>query len=107
MGLDGVPELVHRQLLELVALVDGVTDAELLRPTGCEGWRVADLVVHLRFGAEGLLVGLATPDRLVGLPRPEGWSDLAYARKGTGRDPLSGEDAGRLGPRAGAYPAFA
>jgi uncharacterized protein (TIGR03083 family) len=61
MSLDGAPALLHRQLTALVSLVDTVTDAELVRPTGCEGWRVADLVVHLRFGAEGLLAGLATP----------------------------------------------
>jgi uncharacterized protein (TIGR03083 family) len=68
MGLEHVPALLSRQLTGLVALVEGVTDAELVRPTGCQGWRVADLVVHLRFDAEGLLAGLATtteerPDR--------------------------------------------
>jgi len=35
----------------------------MVRETGCEGWRVADLLVHLRFGTEEMLHGLASPRR--------------------------------------------
>lgn len=46
---------------DLLLMVGSLSDAELIRPTGCEGWRVADLVVHLRMGAEALLAGLVCP----------------------------------------------
>jgi len=41
-------------------VVAGLSDTDLVRPTGCAGWRVADLVLHLRLGAEAVLAGLAT-----------------------------------------------
>ncbi|MDA8312769.1 MAG: maleylpyruvate isomerase N-terminal domain-containing protein [Actinomycetota bacterium] len=53
--------VLGRVLDDLLGVVGGLSDAELIRPTGCEGWRVADLVVHVRMGAEGLLAGLASP----------------------------------------------
>jgi hypothetical protein len=42
-------------------IVTGVSDAEFVRATACEGWRVADLLVHLRLDAEALLCGLVVP----------------------------------------------
>ncbi|MGH9057614.1 MAG: maleylpyruvate isomerase N-terminal domain-containing protein [Acidimicrobiales bacterium] len=49
-------------------IVAGVSDTELVRPSGCAGWSVADLLCHVRADGEALLQSLATscddaPDR--------------------------------------------
>lgn len=48
-----------------------------------------------------VLVGLA------GGPLPTGWDDVTAARRGTGREPLTGADHAELGDRSGAFPLFA
>lgn len=60
--------VLSEQVSLLRDLVGGLSDADLIAPSGCRGWRVADLVVHLRLGAESILVGLSSwsgdrPDR--------------------------------------------
>jgi len=42
-------------------LVAGLSDAELVRWSGCTGWLVADLVVHVRAGMEEVLAQLSSP----------------------------------------------
>lgn len=37
-----------------------LSDTDLTRPTACRGWHVADLVTHLRLGADEVLRGLAS-----------------------------------------------
>jgi hypothetical protein len=44
---------------------------------------------------------------LFGAPLPDSWDDGAAALKGTGREPLTGEDRRALGPSAGKFPLFA
>lgn len=44
----------------VVEVVAGLGDTDLVRPTGCVGWRVADLVGHLRLDAEAVLASLAS-----------------------------------------------
>ena len=44
---------------------------------------------------------------LFGAPLPDSWDDGAAALKGTGREPLTGEDRRALGPSAGKLPLFA
>jgi hypothetical protein len=39
-------------------------------------------------------------------PLPAGWDDATAARRGTGREPLTGEDRAGLGPAAAAFPLF-
>ncbi len=56
-----VRAVLAEELDDLRSIVAGLSDAELVRATGCQGWRVADLLVHLRLGAEDLLHGLAVP----------------------------------------------
>lgn len=47
--------------LDLVGeVVAGLGDTDLVPPTGCAGWRVADPVVHLRLDAEAALASLAS-----------------------------------------------
>lgn len=43
------------------ALVDGITDEEWTRPTGCPGWNVRDTVAHL-VGLEDAVVSGVEPD---------------------------------------------
>ena len=49
------------ELDRLRQIVAGVNDAEIVRATSCEGWSVADLLVHLRLDGEELLRGLTVP----------------------------------------------
>jgi len=44
---------------------------------------------------------------LLGAPLPDSWDDMTAALKGTGREPLTGEDRQALGPPAGNFPLFA
>jgi hypothetical protein len=44
---------------------------------------------------------------LLGAPLPGSWDDVTAALKGTGREPLTGEDRRALGPSAGKFPLFA
>lgn len=54
-----VRTVLTAQIQAISEVVDGLSDADLVRATGCEGWRVADLVVHLQLGGADLLIALA------------------------------------------------
>ncbi len=56
-----VRTVLAEELDDLRCIVAVLSDAEVIRATGCQGWRVADLLVHLRLGAEEVLHGLASP----------------------------------------------
>ncbi|GAB3696141.1 maleylpyruvate isomerase N-terminal domain-containing protein [Saccharopolyspora tripterygii] len=45
----------------LRSVVAGLSDDDLLRPSGCRGWLVRDLVCHLIIDAQDVLITLATP----------------------------------------------
>jgi uncharacterized protein (TIGR03083 family) len=45
----------------ITAVVAELDDMELLLPTGCRGWLVADLLLHVTGDAQRALVALATP----------------------------------------------
>lgn len=45
-------------------------------------------------------------DGLLGTRLPVDWTDARYARAGTGREPLTGDDRTRLGPLADRFPLF-
>jgi hypothetical protein len=53
-----------------------------------------------------LQVTRETLDALLGEPLARDWDDTSYALKGTGRLPLTGEEARALGPLAGRFPLF-
>ena len=53
-----------------------------------------------------LQVTRETLDALLGQPLPGDWDDTTYALKGTGRLPLTAEEAGALGPPAERFPLF-
>jgi uncharacterized protein (TIGR03083 family) len=45
----------------ITAIVAPMSDHDLLRPTGCRGWTIADLVLHVTGDAQGALVAFASP----------------------------------------------
>lgn len=68
-----------------------------------------DLVAHLdRPGppADGLAEVRRVLEGLLGGPLPDGWDDATAARRGTGREPLSGADRAALGESAARFPLF-
>jgi uncharacterized protein (TIGR03083 family) len=58
-------ELTAAQIDLFTSVVTGLSDADLVAPTGCDGWLVAHLLLHVRFGAAEMLAGFAD---LVELP---------------------------------------
>ncbi|GAB3300073.1 maleylpyruvate isomerase N-terminal domain-containing protein [Geodermatophilus aquaeductus] len=69
-----------------------------------------DLVAYLdRPGppADGLAEVRRVLEGLLGGPLPAGWDDATAARRGTGREPLSGADRAALGEWAARFPLFA
>ncbi|MHB1533260.1 MAG: maleylpyruvate isomerase N-terminal domain-containing protein [Acidimicrobiales bacterium] len=56
--LSDVRGVLGDELALIGDLVRGLSDPELIRASGCEGWRVADLIVHLRMSSEAILAGL-------------------------------------------------
>lgn len=64
----GPRELLEREILHLRTIVAGLSDLDVIKPTACAGWRVADLITHLRLGTDEILQGLVSatedpPDR--------------------------------------------
>lgn len=53
-------ELLQREILHLRTIVAGLSDADVIKPTACAGWRVADLITHLRLGTNEILQGLVS-----------------------------------------------
>ena len=54
-------DLFSRSWSALRAAVEEVSGAQWIRPSGCTGWLVQDLVFHLIIDAQDLLITLATP----------------------------------------------
>jgi Mycothiol maleylpyruvate isomerase N-terminal domain len=79
-------------------------------------WVVEAAVHHLDLTLElpdappplpaSLRVTRETLDALLGEPVPGEWDDITYALMGTGRLPLTGEEARALGPLAQRFPLF-
>ncbi|MGC5378351.1 maleylpyruvate isomerase N-terminal domain-containing protein [Micromonospora sp. DT68] len=70
----------------ITAVVDGLDDAGLQRPTRCRGWLVADLLLHVLGDAQRALVALASP-----AAGPADSDDVSYWRD----FPADGADASR------------
>lgn len=54
-------------------VVTGLGEAELMRPTGCAGWAVADVLFHQLLDAQRALVAFATP-----VTEPPDRDDVTY-----------------------------
>jgi uncharacterized protein (TIGR03083 family) len=64
MGLPAPTALaaaLHAAYAGLTSVVDDLDDFDLLLPTGCRGWTISDLLLHLTLDPQRALVALATP----------------------------------------------
>jgi uncharacterized protein (TIGR03083 family) len=57
----GLAATLRRTYGRVAEVVQGLTDADFIRTTRCEGMTVGPLVVHLLYDAERALVGFASP----------------------------------------------
>jgi hypothetical protein len=110
----------------VTAVAGGLGEPDLMRPSRCAGWAVADFAATLAVEAAVhyldltvALPGSPAPepaslalvrrvlDGLLGVPVPASWDDVTAALKGTGREPLTEADRRALGHSAGKFPLFA
>ncbi|MFF3484369.1 maleylpyruvate isomerase N-terminal domain-containing protein [Streptomyces sp. NPDC002701] len=79
-------DLFMRSWTALRAAVDGLSDEDWERPSGCAGWLVRDLVCHLIIDAQDVLITLVTPaDTEPTIDSVTYWHLVAPP---TGQDPL-------------------
>jgi uncharacterized protein (TIGR03083 family) len=52
--------LIEAEIRDLRAITAGLSDTDLAKSTSCTGWRVADLITHLRLGMDEILQGLSS-----------------------------------------------
>ena len=88
-------EAGYRQVTDLVT---GLGEAELMRPSGCAGWAVTDVVYHQLLDAQRALVTFATP-----LTEPPDRDDVTYWAAFA---PRSGEAGARAKAGAAAHARF-
>ena len=76
MNAFDVRSLLSQEIAELRKLVADLDETDLTQMTACAGWRVADLVVHMRLGAESILQGLiAATDEPIDRDAVSYWAD--------------------------------
>jgi Mycothiol maleylpyruvate isomerase N-terminal domain len=101
-----VTELDHAAVLDALEagyrrvtdVVTGLGEAELMRPTGCAGWAVADVLFHQLLDAQRALVAFATP-----VAEPPDRDDVTYWAEFT---PQPGEAGAHAREGAAAHARF-
>ena len=88
-------ETGYRRVTEVVT---GLGEAELMRPTGCAGWAVADVLFHQLLDAQRALVAFATP-----VTEPPDRDDVTYWAEFT---PQPGEAGAQARAGAAAHARF-
>ncbi len=88
-------EAGYRQVTDLVT---GLGEAELMRPSGCAGWAVTDVLYHQLLDAQRALVAFSTP-----VTEPPDRDDVTYWAEFA---PRSGEDGARARAGAAAHARF-
>ena len=83
---------------QVTGLVTGLGEAELMRPSGCAGWAVTDVLYHQLLDAQRALVAFATP-----VTEPPDRDDVTYW---TAFAPRSGEAGARARAGAAAHARF-
>jgi len=129
---DGVVSALDHAYADVTAMVADLDDNDLLLPSGCRGWSIADLLYHMLQDAQRALVTEAVihhldltaslPDApapaaaataiavstMEGLAAPGGlpahWDDRAILLKGSGRAALDATDRRALGSGAALFP---
>jgi hypothetical protein len=56
-----VAEALDAAYAGITSIIGKLDDFDLLLPSGCRGWTIVDLLLHVNGDAQGALVGLATP----------------------------------------------
>ena len=79
--------LFHASWDALRSVVAGLSDDDMLRPSGCRGWLVRDLVCHLIIDAQDVLITLATPSDAAPTVSATTYWEIS-ATPPTGEDPL-------------------
>ena len=79
-------------------LVTGLSEADLMRPSGCAGWAVTDVLYHQLLDAQRALVAFATP-----VTEPADRDDVSYWAAFT---PKAGEAGDRARAAAAAHARF-
>ncbi|WP_422737522.1 maleylpyruvate isomerase N-terminal domain-containing protein [Micromonospora sp. WMMD729] len=82
----------------ITAVVDALDDADLQRATRCQGWLVADLLLHVLGDAQRALVALASP-----VDGPADVDDLSYWRGFPGGDEQAARHAWWIRRSASAF----
>jgi hypothetical protein len=101
-----VTELDHAAVLDALEtgyrrvtdVVTGLGEAELMRPTGCAGWAVTDVLFHQLLDAQRALVAFATP-----VTEPPDRDDITYWAEFT---PQPGEAGAQARAGAAAHARF-
>ena len=83
---------------QVTDLVTGLSEAELMRPSGCAGWAVTDVLYHQLLDAQRALVAFATP-----VTEPPDRDDVTYWAAFA---PRSGEAGARAQAEAAAHARF-
>jgi len=101
-----VTELDHAAVLDaletgyggVTEVVTGLGEADLMRPTGCAGWAVTDVLFHQLLDAQRALVAFATP-----VTEPPDRDDITYWAEFT---PQPGEAGAQARAGAAAHARF-
>ncbi|MVZ98792.1 maleylpyruvate isomerase [Actinomadura sp. LD22] len=80
-------DLFESSWTALLAAVDGLSDEDFERPSGCAGWLVRDLACHLVIDAQDVLITLVTPAAAEPTADAVSYWDVADEPP-TGDDPL-------------------
>jgi len=58
---DDVVAALDLAYADVTAVVGDLDDSDLLLPSGCRGWSIADLLYHMLLDAQRALVAFGTP----------------------------------------------
>jgi uncharacterized protein (TIGR03084 family) len=86
--MDAIVDALADQNAELASLLAGRSEAEARQPSACEGWSVADVVLHLAQTNE--MARASVEGRLFAAAADAGWmtSDTRAAAETNGLDPI-------------------
>ena len=78
---DDVVSALDHAYTDVTALVADLDDDDLLLPSGCRGWSIADLLFHMLLDAQRALVAFAMAEWLRGAARGTGVQMTAMSTK--------------------------
>ena len=97
-AMDGIVDALEAQQAELTGLLEGLDDAGWARPSPCEGWDVADVVLHLV--QTNVMAQASLDDAPRRLLRVECWTGATAGRQRRRRAPAPWWSSERGAPNA-------